>query len=144
MISVMPRILKDDPTAQEFVNELNIAEDYKEPAKRKYNEKSFYFNAFCRLFFCLKIHFTAYHFVGHDFGGRGSHIHDIHQTSVVQDGTSVRDPFDFFQFMCDQDDSLAVIPQRFDNIQQEIDLLRCQNRCGFIENKDFCFSVKHL
>ena len=41
MISVMPRILKDDPTAQEFVNELNIAEDYKEPAKRKYNEKSF-------------------------------------------------------------------------------------------------------
>ena len=50
MISVMPRILKDDPTAQEFVNELNIAEDYKEPAKRKYNEKSFYFNAFCRLF----------------------------------------------------------------------------------------------
>lgn len=25
MISVMPRILKDDPTAQEFVNELNIA-----------------------------------------------------------------------------------------------------------------------
>ena len=52
MISVMPRILKDDPTAQEFVNELNIAEDYKEPAKRKYNEKSFYFNAFCRLFFC--------------------------------------------------------------------------------------------
>ena len=51
MISVMPRILKDDPTAQEFVNELNIAEDYKEPAKRKYNEKSFYFNAFCRLFF---------------------------------------------------------------------------------------------
>ena len=23
MISVMPRILKDDPTAQEFVNELN-------------------------------------------------------------------------------------------------------------------------
>ena len=55
MISVMPRILKDDPTAQEFVNELNIAEDYKEPAKRKYNEKSFYFNAFCRLFFCLKI-----------------------------------------------------------------------------------------
>ena len=43
MISVMPRILKDDPTAQEFVNELNIAEDYKEPAKRKYNEKSFYF-----------------------------------------------------------------------------------------------------
>ena len=55
MISVMPRILKDDPTAQEFVNELNIAEDYKEPAKRKYNERSFYFNAFCRLFFCLKI-----------------------------------------------------------------------------------------
>ena len=53
MISVMPRILKDDPTAQEFVNELNIAEDYKEPAKRKYNEKSFYFNAFCRLFFCI-------------------------------------------------------------------------------------------
>ena len=52
MISVMPRILKDDPTAQEFVNELNIAEDYKEPAKRKYNERSFYFNAFCRLFFC--------------------------------------------------------------------------------------------
>ena len=51
MISVMPRILKDDPTAQEFVNELNIAEDYKEPAKRKYNDKSFYFNAFCRLFF---------------------------------------------------------------------------------------------
>ena len=50
MISVMPRILKDDPTAQEFVNELNIAEDYKEPAKRKYNEKSFYFNAFCRFF----------------------------------------------------------------------------------------------
>lgn len=50
MISVMPRILKDDPTAQEFVNELNIAEDYKEPAKRKYNERSFYFNAFCRLF----------------------------------------------------------------------------------------------
>ena len=29
MISVMPRILKDDPTAQEFVNELNIAEDYR-------------------------------------------------------------------------------------------------------------------
>ena len=53
MISVMPRILKDDPTAQEFVNELNIAEDYKEPAKRKYNEKLFYFNAFCRLFFML-------------------------------------------------------------------------------------------
>lgn len=51
MISVMPRILKDDPTAQEFVNELNIAEDYKEPAKRKYNEKSFYFNAFCQALF---------------------------------------------------------------------------------------------
>lgn len=50
MISVMPRILKDDPTAQEFVNELNIAEDYKEPAKRKYNEKSFYFNAFAGSF----------------------------------------------------------------------------------------------
>ena len=49
MISVMPRILKDDPTAQEFVNELNIAEDYKEPAKRKYDEKSFYLSAFCRL-----------------------------------------------------------------------------------------------
>ena len=40
MISVMPRILKDDPTAQEFVNELNIAEDYKEPAKRKYDNRS--------------------------------------------------------------------------------------------------------
>ena len=55
-----------------------------------------------------------------------------------------RQPFDFFQFMCDQDDSLAVIPQRFDNIQQEIDLLRCQNRCGFIKNEDLRFSVKHL
>ena len=44
MISVMPRILKDDPTAQEFVNELNIAEDYKEPAKRKYNAISAYEN----------------------------------------------------------------------------------------------------
>ena len=59
MIPVTPRILKDDPTAQEFVNELNIAEDYKEPAKRKYNERSFYFNAFCRLFF---------------YAGTGSHI----------------------------------------------------------------------
>ena len=58
MISVMPRILKDDPTAQEFVNELNIAEDYKEPAKRKYNEKSFYLSTFCRLFFsahCISV-----------------------------------------------------------------------------------------
>lgn len=62
MISVMPRILKDDPTAQEFVNELNIAEDYKEPAKRKYNEKSFYFNAFCRLFFCSIIRHVVFPF----------------------------------------------------------------------------------
>lgn len=62
MISVMPRILKDDPTAQEFVNELNIAEDYKEPAKRKYNEKSFYFNAFCRLFFCSIIRQVVFPF----------------------------------------------------------------------------------
>ena len=51
MISVMPRILKDDPTAQEFVNELNIAEDYKEPAKRKYNERSFYL-ALCQVLGC--------------------------------------------------------------------------------------------
>ncbi len=62
MISVMPRILKDDPTAQEFVNELNIAEDYKEPAKRKYNERSFYFNAFCRLFFCSIIRHVVFPF----------------------------------------------------------------------------------
>ena len=62
MISVTPRILKDDPTAQEFVNELNIAEDYKEPAKRKYNEKSFYFNAFCRLFFCSIIRHVVFPF----------------------------------------------------------------------------------
>ena len=62
MISVMPRILKDDHTAQEFVNELNIAEDYKEPAKRKYNEKSFYFNAFCRLFFCSIIRHVVFPF----------------------------------------------------------------------------------
>lgn len=62
MISVMPRILKDDPTAQEFVNELNIAEDYKEPAKRKYNEKLFYFNAFCRLFFCSIIRHVVFTF----------------------------------------------------------------------------------
>ena len=62
MISVMPRILKDDPTAQEFVNELNIAEDYKEPAKRKYNEKLFYFNAFCRLFFCSIIRHVVFPF----------------------------------------------------------------------------------
>ena len=62
MISVTPRILKDDPTAQEFVNELNIAEDYKEPAKRKYNERSFYFNAFCRLFFCSIIRHIVFPF----------------------------------------------------------------------------------
>ena len=62
LISVTPRILKDDPTAQEFVNELNIAEDYKEPAKRKYNERSFYFNAFCRLFFCFIIRHVVFPF----------------------------------------------------------------------------------
>lgn len=62
MISVMQRILKDDPTAQEFVNELNIAEDYKEPAKRKYNEKSFHFNAFCRFFFCSIIRQVVFPF----------------------------------------------------------------------------------
>ena len=39
MISVTPRILKDDPTAQEFVNELNLAKNYQEPAKRKYDNK---------------------------------------------------------------------------------------------------------
>ena len=40
MISVIPRILKDDPTAQEFVNELNLAQNYQEPAKRKYDNRS--------------------------------------------------------------------------------------------------------
>lgn len=53
---------KIDITAQEFVNELNIAEDYKEPAKRKYNERSFYFNAFCRLFFCSIIRHVVFPF----------------------------------------------------------------------------------
>ena len=52
-------------------------------------------------FFCLKIHFTAYHFVCHDFGGCGCHVHNIHQTSAVQDRASVCNTFDLFQFMCD-------------------------------------------
>ena len=65
MISVMPRILKDDPTAQEFVNELNIAEDYKEPAKRKYNEKSFYFNKKkCRIYAAFGVSQTPINTLG--------------------------------------------------------------------------------
>ena len=68
MISVIPRILKDDPTAQEFVNELNIAEDYKEPAKRKYDNRGqrdlliVLLNAFCRLFFCSIIRQVVFPF----------------------------------------------------------------------------------
>ena len=42
-----------------------------------------------------------YHFVCHDFGGCGCHVHNIHQTSAVQDRASVCNTFDLFQFMCD-------------------------------------------
>ena len=98
----------------------------------------------CVLFLNCKFHVTSYHHPGQIILGAVCDINGTDVLALTQNRATVCNRHNLVELMGDEEDGLTFRRQILHNLQQFLNLLRCQNSGRFVENQNLIITVQHL